>query len=120
MAKPNTTSNPNPIDRIRIENILRDEPGNYYVMAPESERQIFREWVTGVLRQHEAVIDFAKADGAFRSMTCTLEESRLPPAINKTAQKKHNPEVCVVWDCNQQAWRSFRWDRIKRIAFTLG
>jgi len=53
-------------------------------------------------------------------MTCTLQESRLPPAINKTTQKKANLEVCVVWDCNQQAWRSFRWDRIKRIAFTLG
>ena len=120
MAQQTATGKLNKIDSIRIENILTDQPGNYYVMASESERELFRDWVSGVLRQQEAVIDFAKADGAFRSMTCTLEESRLPAATNKTTQKKSNPEVCVVWDCNQQAWRSFRWERLKRIQFTLG
>ena len=108
------------LDKQRIEDILTDRPGNYYATASESERQIFRDWVTGILREQDVTVDFEKTNGEFRSMTCTLHESRLPPAVNKTAQKKANPEVCTVWDCNQDAWRSFRWDRIKRIAFTLG
>ena len=108
------------LDKQRLEDILTDRPGNYYATASEAERQIFRDWVTGILREQDVTVDFEKTNGDFRSMTCTLNESRLPPAINKTAQKKVNPEVCTVWDCNQNAWRSFRWDRLKRIAFTLG
>lgn len=109
------------IDKQRLEDILRDRPGNYYATASEKERKIFRTWVTGILREQDMTVDFEKTNGEFRSMTCTLEESRLPvTSVNKTTQKKANPEVCVVWDCNKQAWRSFRWDRLKRIAFTLG
>jgi len=26
----------------------------------------------------------------------------------------------VVWDLNREAWRSFRWDRMKRIQFDIG
>ena len=108
------------IDKQRVANILTNQPGNYYINASDSEREIFRKWVTDILREREVVVDFEKADGAFRSMTCTLTESKLPVPINKTTQKKANADVCVVWDCNQDAWRSFRWDRVKRIAFTLG
>jgi len=108
------------LDKQRVADILSGRPGNYYSNADETERQIFRDWLTSALIREEVTVDFEKVNGEFRSMTCTLQESRLPPAINKTTQKKANLEVCVVWDCNQQAWRSFRWDRIKRIAFTLG
>lgn len=104
----------------RLLDILANRPGNYYSTANDQERQIFRDWVTGILRQQEVTIDFEKNDGSFRSMTCTLLESRLPPAINKTTHKKANLEVCTVWDSSQEAWRSFRWDRVKRIAFILG
>ena len=108
------------IDKQRVADILSGRPGNYYATADETERQIFRDWVTAILREQEVTVDFEKVNGEFRSMTCTLVESQLPPTINKTTQKKANPEVCSVWDCNQKAWRSFRWDRIKRITFTLG
>lgn len=108
------------LDKQTLEDILTDRPGNYYATASESERKIFREWTLGILREHNVTVDFEKVNGEFRSMTCTLAENRLPPAVNKTTQKKENPEVCTVWDCNQNAWRSFRWDRVKRIAFTLG
>lgn len=107
------------LDKQRVADILSDRPGNYYSTANEKEREFFREWMGSVLRRETVTVDFEKVNGEFRSMTCTLQESYLPP-INKTTQKKANPEVCVVWDCNQNAWRSFRWDRIKRIAFTLG
>ena len=108
------------LDKQRVEDILTDRPGNYYANADKSERKAFREWVLNILREQDVIVDFEKINGDFRSMTCTLTESRLPIALNKDTQKKINPEVCTVWDCNQNAWRSFRWDRIKRIAFTLG
>jgi hypothetical protein len=108
------------LDKQRVADILSDRPGNYYATANDQERQIFRDWLTSALTREEVTVDFEKVNGEFRSMTCTLQESQLPPAVNKTTQKKVNPEVCVVWDCNQKAWRSFRWDRIKRITFTFG
>lgn len=108
------------IDQQRTFNILSNNPGKFYIDASDDERELFREWVKGVLREREVVIDFEKANGDSRSMTCTLQESHLPPVINKTTQKKENSEVCAVWDCTQSAWRSFRWDRVKRISFTLG
>jgi hypothetical protein len=108
------------LDKQRVADILSDRPGNYYATANEKEKQIFRDWLTSALTREEITVDFEKVNGEFRSMTCTLQESQLPPPINKSTQKTANPEVCTVWDCNQQAWRSFRWDRIKRIAFTLG
>jgi predicted DNA-binding transcriptional regulator YafY len=29
--------------------------------------------------------------------------------------RKLNTDACAVWDLNQSAWRSFRWDRMKKI-----
>ena len=107
------------LDKQRVEDILTDRPGNYYSQANAKERQIFRDWITGVLRRETVTVDFEKTNGELRSMACTLQESQLPPAVNKTTQKKVNPEVCVVWDCHQQAWRSFRWDRIKKLSWTM-
>jgi hypothetical protein len=55
-------------------------------------------------------------------MKCTLREdlgAKYSVTESKNS-KKPNSDVCVVWDTNQQAWRSFRWDRVKRIQFDLG
>lgn len=102
--------------------MLADQDQPYYVQATESEREMMREWVTGLLRTNaEPVrITFVKADGTERTMPCTLNESRLPPATSTATQRKYNPNVCVVFDPDRQVWRSFRWDRLKRIEFELG
>ena len=99
---------------------LTDDPGNYYCQASDSEREQFKGWLTGLLREREVTVDFVKADGDFRSMKCTLNESLGTKYSTSGNNKKPNPDVCVVWDTGQNAWRSFRWDRIKRIQFTLG
>ena len=109
-------------DQLQVWSAISDQPANYYVNASESEREIMRDWVRGLLLEREIQVDFEKATGEFRSMKCTLRadlggnytmnESKNP--------RKPNPDVCVVWDVNQQAWRSFRWDRMKRIQFDLG
>ena len=101
---------------------LTDDPGNYYCSATDAERAIMRDWVKGLLQERAVTVDFEKATGEFRSMKCTLNQDLGAKYTVKenTTPKKPNPDVCVVWDVNQAAWRSFRWDRMKRIQFDLG
>ena len=101
---------------------LNPIPENYYINASEAERQTLQESVRTLLQTTSITVDFEKANGEFRSMKCTLREdlgAKYTVKENITP-KKPNPDVCVVWDVNQAAWRSFRWDRMKRIQFDLG
>jgi hypothetical protein len=103
---------------------ISGDPGNYYCNASESERQMFKDWIQNLLHERAVIVDFVKADGDFRSMKCTLNEllgAKYTVNENKDkSTKKSNPDVCVVWDVNQGAWRSFRWDRLKKVQFDLG
>lgn len=107
-------------ERDQIWRTLTDDPGNYYCQATNFEREQFKTWLTGLLREQEVTVDFVKADGDFRSMKCTLNESLGAKYSTNESKKRPNPDVCVVWDTTQNAWRSFRWDRMKRIQFQLG
>jgi len=109
-------------DQLKIWSAISGQPATYYVNASEEEREIMRDWVCDLLLEREVTVDFEKATGEFRSMKCTLRAD-LGAKYTVTESKnprKPNPDVCVVWDTNQQAWRSFRWDRVKRIQFDLG
>lgn len=109
-------------DQLKVWSSISGQPANYYVNASESEREAWREWVRGLLLEREITVDFEKATGEFRSMKCTLREdlgAKYTVTENKSPRKP-NPDVCVVWDTTQQAWRSFRWDRVKNIQFDLG
>jgi hypothetical protein len=111
------------IEQTDMWNKLTDTPGNYYMQSSEEERTLFRDWVKGVLKTSTATVDFVKADGTQRSMLCTLnEEQGAKYTVTENAEKKKapNPDVCVVWDCKQNAWRSFRWDRMKGLEITIG
>ena len=79
-----------------------------------------REQTMQRLREGEVVVTFTKVNGDKRVMTCTLNESVLPPAKKDDAmsQKKVreiNPEVCSVWDVNANGWRAFRWENVVEI-----
>jgi len=109
-------------DQLATWNAISGQPATYYITASEDERAAFRDWVRGVLQERECTVDFDKANGEFRSMKCTLSEDlgAKYTVTESTTPRKPNPDVCVVWDTGQQAWRSFRWDRVKRIQFDLG
>jgi len=69
------------------------------------------------LKQGEVTVTFTKVNGDTRVMTCTLNESILPPATkaDPLSQKKVravSPEVCSVWDVNANGWRAFRWENV--------
>jgi len=92
----------------------------WYKGASEVEREIFREWVTDVLRKQEITVSFLKKDGELREMRCTLQEGVVPvfiPATDRT--RTPNPEVCPVYDLDKQEWRSFRFDAVTKISFTI-
>ena len=108
-------------DQLAVWHAMSDQPATYYITASEQERAEFRNWVRGLLKEREVTVDFEKATGEFRSMKCTLCEdlgAKYSMTENKNPRKP-NLDVCVVWDTAQQAWRSFRWDRVKRIQFNL-
>jgi hypothetical protein len=69
------------------------------------------------LREGEVTVTFTKVNGDKQVMTCTLQESVLPPAkkddpLTQKKVREINPEVCSVWDVNANGWRSFRWENV--------
>ena len=92
----------------------------------------FRRWVNMLLWTQPILIEFEKVDGTTRVMECTLSEnfgakhkpledtSTYPKelVLKESAEiKQKNEVVCSVWDIKKSGWRSFRWDRIKKIDF---
>lgn len=74
--------------------------------------------VLSLLHEGEVLVFFEKADGTVRNMLATLKEELLPAQVDieETIQKKKpNPDICAVWDTENQGWRSFRWDRLKKV-----
>lgn len=89
---------------------------SWYATATQDEQKQFREWLLGVLDMHERVtVTFTKADGTIREMNCTTKEG-VRPVVE---QKKTSDTLCTVWDVDLGAWRSFKFENIKKIDFTL-
>lgn len=95
---------------------LVDFQSDWYATATDDERKMFREWLLGVLRMHENVeVTFTKTDGTQREMKCTLKEGICPAVTNP----KTSDILCTVWATDVNDWRSFKFENIKRINFTL-
>jgi hypothetical protein len=92
-----------------------------YSEMDEKNKKAFREWIKGVLRNETATLTFQKKDGTMRVMKASLRESDFPTYEKKTESvRKQNDEVLSVVDLELNEWRSFRFDSIKKIEFTLG
>jgi hypothetical protein len=82
-----------------------------------------REWLKGLLRERVVGVTFMKKDGTERVMQATLSENFIPEATNSensATTRKKSDEALAVWDIEAQGWRSFRWDSVKTVNFTLG
>jgi len=81
-----------------------------------------QEWLKSLMRDGVVTVTFTKKDGSERVMNCTLNESKIPDDIKPTGNSA--PQVSTsavrVFDTDKSEWRSFRWDSIKQINFTLG
>lgn len=94
---------------------------NAYSEMDKKNQKEFREWVKGVLKQETAILTFQKKDGTMRVMKASLRESDFPAYEKKTdTVRKQNDEVLSVVDLELNEWRSFRFDSIRKIEFTIG
>lgn len=117
--------------------LLKSQPGTVYQEADEPGRAYFRDWVRGLLEVAEITVTFVKADGTVRDMRCTLDRDRIPPqppraekpareapvdGIVRESREVKTPEenhTQKVFDLDASAWRSFRYDRLKKVTATM-
>jgi len=125
--------------------LLKSQPGTAYQEADETGRKYFRDWVRSFLEVSETTLTFVKADGTLRDMRCTLDRDRIPPQPPKPEKpakeapvdglRQHGflgedremaalvePEenhTQKVFDLDAGAWRSFRYDRLKKVTATM-
>lgn len=79
-----------------------------------------KDWLRTLLHEGVVGITFIKKDGSERLMQCTLAESKIPSEFApKGSEKAKSDEVLPVFDVENDGWRSFRWDSIKKIEFSL-
>lgn len=96
---------------------------SWYATASEADRQLFREWLTSVIRNERVNVCFTKADGTERWLHCSLHPELVPADKLQTESatpRKRSEEALSVWDLEKQDWRSFRFDSIKEFSFNLG
>jgi len=117
--------------------LLKAKPGTMYQEADEIGRKYFRDWVCSFLAVSETTVTFVKADGTLRDMRCTLDPKMIPPQPPRQLNKappagtvREDREIAAltepkenhtqkVFDLDAGAWRSFRYDRVKKINATM-
>ena len=90
----------------------------------EKDFKLFKKWLTGHLKYGPVTLTFTKKDGSERVMKCTTNPTYImfkdPSILESKSDKKLNEDVMPVFDLEAGGWRSFRWDSIKSVAFTIG
>ena len=90
----------------------------------EKDFKLFKKWLTGHLKQGPVTLTFTKKDGSDRIMKCTTNPTYImfkdPSILESKSDRKVNEDVMPVYDLDAGGWRSFRWDSIKSVAFTIG
>ena len=95
------------------------EPRQYKEWS-EEEQKLFRDWVRSHLKYGPTTIYFTKKDGTERKMLCTLKSDEVKDYEKKTDKVKSiNEETCPVFDLDKNEWRSFRFDSVTRVEFTI-
>lgn len=95
------------------------EPSLYKEWS-EAERKVFRDWIKSHLNYGPVSVTFVKKDGTERVMNCTLKSDLTKDYEKKTDRVKTvNEETCPVFDLEKQEWRSFRFDTVTKVEFTV-
>jgi hypothetical protein len=90
-------------------------------MASEIDTPEGREWLRGLLRSEKVTVLFTKKDGTERELICTLKEDKIPSEkAPKNTGKAKSEDSIAVFDLEKSDWRSFRFDSVKKVEFTLG
>ena len=122
-------------EKDEVVRLLRSQPGTQYQEADDLVKEQIRVWVKQLLTNSEVTVTFTKADGTDRDMLCTLDHSRIPVSIakpvsttapvdgiireSKKPRREPDPHSIRVFDLEKQEWRSFRFERLKKVTATL-
>jgi hypothetical protein len=97
---------------------------NFQNKLSEKDFKLFKKWLKGHLKYGPVTVTFVKKDGTDRVMKCTTNPTYIlfkdPESLESKKEKKLNEDVMPVYDMEADAWRSFRWDSVKQVQFTLG
>ena len=136
-ARGELMENPLSWEQQEVFRLLKAQPGTAYQESDETGRHIFRDWMRGLLDVSEITVTFVKADGSIRDMRCTLDQDRIPPQPPRELNKappagtvREDREIAAlikpeeshtqkVFDLDAGAWRSFRYDRLKKVSATM-
>jgi len=130
-----------PWEQAEMVRLLKGAPGTQYQQADDTNKAIIRDWVRSLLQQQAVTVIFVKADGTDRQMLCTLNHDLIPPApikpktpvsasttgniegllesVPKKSRREPDPHSIRVFDIDKQEWRSFRFDRLKKVVAEL-
>jgi len=90
----------------------------------EADLKLFKKWLRSHLKFGPVTVTFTKKDGTERVMKCTTNPTYIlfkePALVESKREKKINEDVMPVYDMEAGHWKSFRWDSIKSVSFTLG
>lgn len=82
-----------------------------------------RNWLRDLLKSEVVTLTFTKKDGSQREMVATLSEARIPKTEKSTESagtRKYSDEAQPVYDIEAEGWRSFRWDSLSKLEFSIG
>lgn len=82
-----------------------------------------KNWLKSLLQSEVVTLTFTKKDGSERVMQATLSESRIPSSGKSTESagtRNYSDEAQPVYDVEANGWRSFRWDSLCKIEFSIG
>lgn len=84
-----------------------------------------RNELVDLLKNNLVEVTFDKLDGSERVMPCTLMESYFPPAnkdepLTQKKVREISDKVIAVWAVESNGFRSFRYDRVKKIEVING
>lgn len=88
----------------------------------EEDLKSLKPWLTSMLTIEEVIVTFIKQDGTESVMKCTTNPMYIPQTFSEQLNKsfrESNEDVCPVYDLESREWKSFRWDSIKRIEFSM-
>lgn len=128
-------------EKMETVRLLKGQPGTQYQEADDTNKAVIRDWVRSLLQQQAITVTFVKSDGSDREMRCTLNGTLIPPAPvktvsvtatstanidglmesvpNKKPRKQPDPHSIRVFDLDKMEWRSFRFDRLKKVVAEL-
>lgn len=130
-------------EQAEVVRLLKSQPGTQYQEGTDGERTVIRDWIRSLLQSSVISVEFVKSDGSVRKMQCTLNYEYIPAAavpgvaaitafgstevdgikrgknMLEDIEMPKEPTSIRVYDTEANGWRSFRYDRLRRITAAL-